>query len=167
MGAVPEVRPPQLPGEPGALYELFCLWSSLPEGERTPGELLRRARKDRRLPRLGEEDIARIARRYRWEDRLRAAVAEDDMNERHADLARFLQDRGLDRIRTVPLEEIPVTEATRMVLEGARLERLARGSPDQKIEVQVTADVQKVLDELRRLVTGGETTVEADVRVVE
>ena len=83
---------------------------------------------------------------FRWQDRLldleRQAVAQDredqlkvlrDMNERHAREGLALQQKGIERLGTLPPEQLSASDAVRAVIEGVRLERLARGEPTEHV----------------------------------
>ncbi len=83
---------------------------------------------------------------FRWQDRLldleRRAVEQDredqlkvlrDMNERHAREGLALQQKGVERLGTLSSEQLSASDAVRAVIEGVRLERLARGEPTDHI----------------------------------
>jgi hypothetical protein len=83
---------------------------------------------------------------FHWQDRLadleRQAAEQDrddqlkalrDMNERHAKEGVALQQKGVERLQTLPSNEISAADAVRALVEGVRLERQARGLPTEQI----------------------------------
>ena len=81
--------------------------------------------------------------RFNWQDQLgkveREAAAQDhddqvqvirEMNERHAKEGVALQQKGVERLQTLPAEKMTGADAVRSIVEGARLERMARGGAD-------------------------------------
>ncbi len=93
------------------------------------------------------------SRRFRWQDRIaqlerQAKQAEDEarlqalreMYERQAKEALLLQQRGTEWLAGMNKEKATADAAIRAIVEGARLERLARGEPTERQEV--TGDVQ-------------------------
>jgi hypothetical protein len=82
----------------------------------------------------------------RWQDRLldleRQAGEQDrerqlkvlqEMNERHAKEGLALQQKGIERLGTLPPEQFSPSDAIRAINDGVRLERLARGEPTEHI----------------------------------
>jgi len=89
------------------------------------------------------------SRTYRWQERLarieeEAKRAEDDvrvealreMYERQAKEALLLQHRGAEWLAGITDDKVTADAAIRALVEGARLERLARGEPSERQEVQ-------------------------------
>ncbi len=83
---------------------------------------------------------------FHWQDRLldleRQATDQDreqqlqalrDMNERHAKEGLALQQKGVERLHSMPAEQLTPSDAVRALIEGVRLERLARGEPTDRI----------------------------------
>ena len=81
--------------------------------------------------------------RFNWQDRIgkleHEAAARDhddqvqvfrEMNERHAKEGVALQQKGVERLQTLPAEKMTGADAVRSIVEGARLERMARGGAD-------------------------------------
>jgi uncharacterized protein YoaH (UPF0181 family) len=81
-----------------------------------------------------------------WQDRLmdleREALERDreeqiralrDMSERHAREGLALQQKGVERLQQLSPSDINANEAIRAVIEGVRLERLARGEPTEHV----------------------------------
>ena len=88
------------------------------------------------------------SRRYRWQERLarleeEAKRSEDDahvqalreMYERQGKEALLLQQRGAEWLAGMTDEKVTADAAIRAVVEGARLERLARGEPTDRQEI--------------------------------
>ncbi len=104
-----------------------------------------------------------------WQDRVaeleREAAVEDhedqvrvlrEMNDRHAKEGLALQQKAVERLHTLPADELTPADAVRALVEGVRLERLARGEfrgplPDER-EVEHGQLQQFSDEELRRLV---------------
>ena len=87
--------------------------------------------------------------RYRWQYRLadlerKARRAEDearvkalgDMYERQAKEGLLLQQRGTQWLAAMEGEDATADAAIRSIVEGARLERIARGEPTDRQEIQ-------------------------------
>ncbi len=108
------------------------------------------------------------SRRYRWQDRLadlerQAREAEDEarvvairqMHERQAKEGLLLQQKGTEWLAQIETEEAKPEAAIRAVVEGARLERLARGEATERTEIRDDTDprLQRLSDEeLDRLI---------------
>ena len=123
------------------------------------------------LEREGKAPTARTlyewSRRYHWQDRIRdlernAWEAEEEariaaireMQERQAREALLLQQKGAEWIAPVGAEEATPDAAIRAIVEGAKLERLARGEATERTEQRdITDERLKELsdDELDRL----------------
>ena len=116
-------------------------------------------------------------RRHHWQDRIvelerQAQRAEDDarvsamreMYDRQAKEALLLQQKGTEWLAAMRPEGGTAEAAIRAVVEGARLERLARGEPSERQEVQGEVGVSARLasmsdDELDRLIKHAEGTL--------
>ena len=83
---------------------------------------------------------------FHWQDRLldleRQATEQDreqqlrtlqEMAERHAKEGLALQQKGVERLQSLRPEELTPSDAVRALIEGVRLERLARGEPTEHI----------------------------------
>lgn len=83
---------------------------------------------------------------FHWQDRLldleRKATEQDreqqlrtlqEMAERHAREGLALQQKGVERLQSLRPEELTPSDAVRALIEGVRLERLARGEPTDRI----------------------------------
>ncbi len=75
-------------------------------------------------------DLERKAQEQDREDQLQALR---DMNERHAKEGLALQQKGVERLHSIPTGELSAGDAVRALIEGVRLERLARGEPTDLI----------------------------------
>ena len=75
-------------------------------------------------------DLERRAAERDQEELLRAL---QEMNERHAKEGLALQQKGVERLATLSLEQLSASDAVRALVEGVRLERLARGEPTEHI----------------------------------
>jgi len=89
------------------------------------------------------------SRQYRWQDRIAkleqdARRTEDeariqavrDMTDRHAKEALLLQQKGAEWIAAIDGGDATAEAAIRAIVEGSRMERLARGEPTERGEVQ-------------------------------
>lgn len=113
------------------------------------------------------------SRRYRWQDRLadlerQARAAEDEarvaaireMQERQAKEGLLLQQKGAEWLAQIETEHASPEAAIRAVVEGARLERLARGEATERTEIRDDTDPklqrlsEKELDRLIELAEG-------------
>ena len=82
------------------------------------------------------DDLERKARTADEEVRIKAIR---EMQERQAKAALLLQQKGAEWISR--LEDVPSAEAAiRAIVEGAKLERLARGETTEKVEIEQTGD---------------------------
>ena len=83
---------------------------------------------------------------FHWQGRLldleRQAAEKDreellrtlqDMNARHAKEGLALQQKGVERLGTLSSEQLSASDAVRALVEGVRLERLARGEPTEHL----------------------------------
>lgn len=99
--------------------------------------------------------------RFRWQDRVlrleqEARRVDDEsrieaireMHDRHAREAVLLQRKGSEWLATIDSGRVTVDAAIRAVVEGVRMERLARGEPSEKREVSGELDVSARLAEL-------------------
>ena len=88
------------------------------------------------------------SRKYQWQARLarlehEARIAEAEvliaaireMHERHAKAAVFMQEKGLDWLSSMGLDNATVDGAIKAIVEGAKLESLSRGEPTERREV--------------------------------
>ena len=93
--------------------------------------------------------------RYHWQDRIqdlerRAWLAEDEariemvheMQERQAREALLLQQKGAEWIAGVTGDEASPEAAIRAIVEGAKLERLARGEATERTEQRDITDLR-------------------------
>jgi len=107
---------------------------------------------------------------FHWQDRLRDLENEaanrdreeqvralHDMNERHVKEGLALQQKGVERLKTLDEDEMSASDAIRSVIEGVKLERLSRGAPTERVAQEGTGD-----DRLRDF-TGEELRQLADV----
>jgi len=110
------------------------------------------------------------SRGFRWQDRIarlerEAKRAEDEarlqalreMYERQGKEALLLQQRGTEWLAGMTKDKATAEAAIRAIVEGARLERLARGEPTERQEVsgdvQIDAKLAALTDEeLDRLI---------------
>jgi hypothetical protein len=159
----------QLPGESSKAYAAFAIYRdlgprrSLEEASRlyhnkTPESATPTAGGRRRE---ASGQIRRWAGRWDWVARARAwdqelerikrhqqveAVAE--MAERHAKEALMLQNKAVERLRLLRPEELVPRDTLSFLIEAAKLERLARGEPTERVaEEHRFPDVKELTDD--------------------
>jgi hypothetical protein len=130
--------------------------------ERSIERLHTKMRASKRPPSL--RTLFEWSRRYRWQDRIarleqEARRADDDariqalreMYERHAQEAMLLQYQGAQWLTTMDDDRVTADGAIRAIVEGARMERLARGEPSERTETNgeltVNARLTTISDE--------------------
>lgn len=84
------------------------------------------------------DDLEREARRQDAETYLRSL---QEMNERQAREGLVLQQKAVQRIQALADNELSGSEAIRALVEGARLERLARGEVTDRSQIERTDDL--------------------------
>jgi hypothetical protein len=169
----------QLPGESSKAYAAFCLYRD--QGPQRSIEAASRAYHDRGLQhgeaahaqrkRRASGQIGRWAQRWNWSARARAwdeelervrrqkqLEAVEEMAERHAKEALMLQNKAVERLRQLRPEELKPRDALTYLVEAAKLERLARGEPTERVaEEHHFPDVEELSDdELARIIAGGQ-----------
>jgi hypothetical protein len=111
--------------------------------------------------------LAEWSRQFHWQDRIadleRTARDADDaerreaireMAERHAREGLLLQQKGAEWLNGLETEQASADAAIRAVVEGARLERLARGEATDRIVAEPDAHLERLSDaELEDLIT--------------
>jgi hypothetical protein len=165
----------QLPGESAKAYTAFGLYRD--QGPRRSLEEASRAYHRRSAPavnttgtgrrRGASGQIRRWAQRWNWSARARAwdqelervkwskqVEASAEMAERHAKEALMLQNKAVERLRLLQPQELGPREILSYLVEAAKLERLARGEPTERVaEEHRFADVKELTDdELARIV---------------
>ena len=89
----------------------------------------------------------RIERRAREsEDEARVNVAREAA-ERHAKEAVLLQQKGTEWLVSVSADAVTAEAAIRAISEGIRLERLVRGEPTTRAEVNTTTGLERLSNE--------------------
>ncbi len=74
-----------------------------------------------------QDRLLDLERRSAELDREHQLSALRDMNARHAKEGLALQQKALERLKTMPPSELSASDAVRALIEGVRLERLSRG----------------------------------------
>jgi hypothetical protein len=165
------------PGESARAYTAFCLFRdlgprrSLDAASRSyhhPGPEARQLPSGR-LPRASGT-IRRWAHRWRWLDRACAwdeeterikqveqLAAIQDMAQRHAKEALMMQNKAIERLRQLRPEELGVRDTLAFLVEAAKLERLARGEPTERVSQEHHFEDLKELtdEELAQIVARG------------
>jgi len=127
-----------------AAFEIYWRLGSERSIERTRQELLRR---------YGRAPVIRTlyswSSQYQWQHRLarlehEARVAEDEarvaaikeMYERQAKAGLLLQQKGTEWLLSINGGVVDASTAVKAIFEGAKLERIARGQPGERQEIQ-------------------------------
>lgn len=129
---------------------------------------------ERRAPSL--RSLYKWSSEFRWQDRINKLEAEArreedelriaairEMYERHAREALLLQQRGTEWLANMDGTRLKPDTAIRAVVEGVRMERLAKGEPTDRKEIQgelsirtrIEALADEELDRLLALVERG------------
>jgi len=174
----------QMPGESSKAFQAFSLYRDL-----GPSRCLDQASRNyhqrqrtetagtppRRPPRASGT-IRRWAERWNWSARALAwdqelervkrteqVAAVKEMGERHAREALMLQNKAVERLRLLRPEELKPRETLNFLVEAAKLERLARGEPTERVaEEHRFTDVKELTDdELARIVASRSTLLPA------
>jgi hypothetical protein len=164
----------QLPGESAKAYAAFCLYRdqgprrSLDEASRLyhsqPPMAAKAPPAGRRRRASGQ--IRLWAQRWNWSARAWAwdqelarvktsqrLAAAEEMDERHVREAMLLQNKAVERLRQLRPEELKPRETVTFLVEAAKLERLARGEPTERVAEEHHFPETKDLsdDELARI----------------
>ncbi len=168
-----------LPGESAKAYAAFCLYRdrgprrTLDEASRRyhapPGQVDNPTASAR--PSRASGTLRAWAERWQWSARALAwdqelervksmaqREAVQEMAERHAKEAMMLQSKAVERLRQLRPEELKPRDTLSFLIEAAKLERLARGEPTERVaEEHRFPDVKELSDdELARIVATGE-----------
>ena len=94
---------------------------------------------------------SRAAIRWRWRQRAEAwdeherqkareahAKGVDEMNQRHIQEAQALQNKAIQRLKVLELDDLSATDVIRYLVESTKLERTARGEPESIEERRLT-----------------------------
>jgi hypothetical protein len=66
------------------------------------------------------------------------AKAISEMNQRHVQVGQAMQGKGIQRLKSLELDDISATEAARLLTDGTKLERTAHGEPEAIEERRLT-----------------------------
>lgn len=144
-------------GESSKAYAAFCIYRDL-----GPDRSLDKALAAANKKPTNRRHWSRWMEKYNWYERVQ--VYDDyidrkkrdekekailEMSERQAREAMALQQKGLEMLRSLCVEEGKWQDAWRLIVEGAKLERLAMGEPTEigKQEVTLPAIVEVITGE--------------------
>ena len=158
----------RLPGESSKAYRAFCLYRDL-GSRRSLNEASRVYHNDsaangnaaRARRREASGQIRLWASRWSWAARVEAwdqdleqvkrsklIEAIEEMADRHIKEAMMLQNKAVERLRQLRPEELKPRETLDYLIEAAKLERLARGEPTERIaEEHRFPNVKELSDE--------------------
>ena len=83
-----------------------------------------------------QDRLADLEREARQRDAVEQLEALHEMNERHAREGLALQQKAVQRLQTLLDRELAPGEAIRALVEGVRLERLARGEVTERTQIE-------------------------------
>lgn len=114
---------------------------------------------------VSKRSVTRFATRQNWSERIakieneareradrRAVETLDEMNERHLRIAKAIQAKALESLRSLPMEK--AIDAVRALDVGVRQERLVRGEPTER-QASVEELIRSETRELLMVVDGG------------
>lgn len=130
-------------GESAKDYEAFCVYRDL-----GPGRSLKLVAK---MCNKSETIMGRRSGKFDWvrraalwddeQDRIERKEAQEaqvreirKMRKRQADSGYAMQIKGLEALKKLPLEEMSAQDIVKMMIEGAKLERLGRGDVGEVVE---------------------------------
>jgi hypothetical protein len=169
------VPPPweQRPGESSRAFGAFCAYRDL-----GPRRSLRAAAEAfyRRSSAAVLRQLQTWSATYGWVERGNAwdrhldaeachaqEKARREMAERHAQEARGLQSKALERLRSLRPEELAPADVLRYFVEAAKLERLAMGEPEAISEQRYGPVVLQIVEEI----VSGKKSVTLDTKPEE
>jgi hypothetical protein len=85
-----------------------------------------------------------------------------EMLYRHGEIGRTMQNRALEKLETVEIEDLPTSAAVRLLVEGVRIERESVGLP-QALEKMINSSDEDIMDRLESLME----EAPADILVIE
>jgi hypothetical protein len=166
----------QVAGESAKAYAAFCLYRDLGP-RRSLDEASRRYHRgsEREVQSGGRQPrasgtIRRWARLWNWSARAQAwdqqaqriqeteqQAAIQEMAQRHAKEAMMLQNKAVERLRQLRPEELRARDTLAYLVEAARLERLARGEPTERVAQEISLDNLKELtdEQLAEIIAQG------------
>jgi hypothetical protein len=68
-----------------------------------------------------------------------------EMLYRHGEIGRTMQNRALEKLETVEIEDLPTSAAVRLLVEGVRIERESVGLP-QALEKMINSSDEDIMD---------------------
>lgn len=132
-------------------FEAFTIYRDLGP-ERSIRKVSERLRKSEAL-------LYRWSAQYEWVDRAKDYDAEMDrlallqevkdrkaMNKRQAGQAKILQGKALEALKNIKPEELDIKDIIKMFVEGAKVERLARGESTENAEVKHSGEVKERIE---------------------
>jgi hypothetical protein len=81
-----------------------------------------------------------------------------EMLYRHAQIGREAQDKALAKIRSVSVEDLPVSSAIRLFVEGVRIERESVGLP-QALEKMINKSDDEILNRIKEITEESEAEI--------
>lgn len=161
----------RLPGEGPKAYAAFLFYRDMPDKERSISNAIDRyygtlppnRKRSKMRQWLGWSATHAWQERLKaWQEEMAAAAAAAkiqeivEMNRRHAREAMALQQKALERLRSLKPEELSPYDVLRFFVEAARLERTALGTPEQITEQRVKRRLEDYTDdELAAIAFGG------------
>jgi hypothetical protein len=142
----------RLPGEPNRWFSRFeCFRRAGPNRSLLATLNDENAGKGRKKQTKVPGAWNRAALDWHWKERAEAwdeherrqareahAKAIAEMNQRHSQVGQAMQTKGIRRLKELELNAISATEAARLLTDGTKLERTARGEPEAIEERRLT-----------------------------
>jgi hypothetical protein len=131
------------PREGARAYEAFALYREMGY-TRSVSKVAQRLGKQVSLIRRWSSAYDWVSRVKAWdahqeqETRQQQAQAVREMRKRHAQEALAIQEKALSRLRQMDIGELSASDVIKFFVEGARLERVARGEPEAINETVLT-----------------------------
>jgi hypothetical protein len=105
-----------------------------------------------------------VARVLAWDEEVDRKAREEEiqqakeMRTRHIKMAQALQQKAIEKLRTIKADDLEIEQLLRFIEMGTRLERLSRGEPDAIIEERdfvlgISSATEMSTAELRKVLT--------------
>jgi len=144
------------PGEPNRWYARFERYRLAGPSRSLLGTVsAEKAEQGQKIPNGIPGAWSRAAGQWRWRERAEAwdeqerrrarqarAQEVEEMNHRHIQESQALQNKALQRLKTLNLDDLSAADVLRYFVEATKLERSARGEPETIVGVDAQAKVE-------------------------
>lgn len=131
-------------------YEAFCIYRDMGT-QRSLSKVAEKLQKSDTLMGRWSRNNDWVDRAAKWDDeqdRIEREAAQKehlkaikDMRKRQADSGYALQIKGIQALQKIPVTDLTAADIVRLVVEGAKLERIGRGDVGDVIEERTGAEV--------------------------